>query len=137
MKRLIRNGSVLYEGTLRKLDVLFDENSILKVAEHIEEDCEVIDASGLTVLPGLVDVHVHLREPGHEEKETIRTGTQAAAAGGFTSIFAMPNLNPFPDNPEVMKSYLQKISEDSLVHTYPYGTITKKEKGVGKVSERA
>ena len=129
MKRLIRNGSVLYEGTLRKLDVLFDENSILKVAEHIEEDCEVIDASGLTVLPGLVDVHVHLREPGHEEKETIRTGTQAAAAGGFTSIFAMPNLNPFPDNPEVMKSYLQKISEDSLVHTYPYGTITCGEKG--------
>ena len=135
MKRLIQNGSVLYRGELRKADVLFDEESILCIAENIpSEDCEVIDASGLTVLPGLVDVHVHLREPGHEEKETIRTGTKAAAAGGFTSIFAMPNLNPFPDCPEVMKTYLQKIREDSIVHTYPYGTITCGEKGE-KVSD--
>ena len=127
--RLIRNGTVLYEGTLQKKDILFDENAILQIADQIEADCEVIDASGLYVLPGLVDVHVHLREPGFEKKETIRTGTAAAAAGGFTSIFAMPNLNPYPDNAETMKEYLALIGRESLVHTYPYGTITCGEKG--------
>ncbi|MCR4951681.1 MAG: dihydroorotase [Solobacterium sp.] len=127
--RLIRNGTVLYKGSLQKKDILFDENAILQIADQIDADCEVIDASGLYVLPGLVDVHVHLREPGFEKKETIRTGTTAAAAGGFTSIFAMPNLNPYPDNAETMKEYLALIARESVVHTYPYGTITCGEKG--------
>ncbi len=129
MKRVIRNGNVLYHGEIQHVDVLFDENEILAVAEEIETDVEEIDATGMYVLPGLVDVHVHFREPGYIEKETIHTGSLAAAHGGFTSVFAMPNVIPSPDNPETMKKYLQKIQEDSVIHTYPYGTITIGEKG--------
>lgn len=129
MKRVIRNGSVLYHGELVSCDVLFDEEQILAVEEHIDTDAEEIDAAGLTVLPGLVDVHVHFREPGYEQKETIATGTAAAAHGGFTTVFPMPNLNPFPDNPETVKEYLQLIARDGIVHVHPYGTITCGEKG--------
>ena len=129
MKKIIRNADVLYQGTLQKLDVLFDENQIIEVGVNIQEECEVIDATGLTLLPGLVDVHVHFRQPGHEEKETIHTGSLAAAHGGFTSVFAMPNVVPSPDGKEVMEEYLKLIEKESVVHTYPYGTITKKEQG--------
>lgn len=129
MKRKIINANVLYEGKLQKVDVLFDEEQILDVGTDIAEADETIDAAGLTVLPGLVDVHVHFREPGHEEKETIHTGSLAAAHGGFTSVFAMPNVIPSPDTVEVMQSYLEKIQHSSVVHTYPYGTITCQEAG--------
>jgi len=101
---VIKNGNVLVEDTLKKVDILIDEGKIVKIAENIEGDHETIDASGLTVLPGLVDVHVHLREPGHAQKETIKTGTKAAAAGGFTTVLCMPNVIPFPDNVEDVKN---------------------------------
>lgn len=129
MKRVIRNGTVLYDGCLRKKEVLFDESQILEINDHISGDYDEIDAEGLTVLPGLVDVHVHFRQPGRENKETIRTGSLAAAHGGFTSVFAMPNVIPSPDNSEVMKDYLSLIEKESVVHTYPYGTITCNEAG--------
>lgn len=129
MKTLIKNGTVLFEGQMRKLDVLFDESGILKVAEKIEEEAEVIDAAGLAVLPGLIDVHVHFREPGYEQKETLRSGSLAAAHGGFTTVCPMPNLNPFPDDVETMKTYLSKIREDCFVNVLPYGTISDEEKG--------
>ena len=85
--RLIRNAEVLYRGDVQKKEVLFDESEILEVADHIDAECEIIDGTGLTVLPGLVDTHVHLREPGQEQKETIATGSWAAAHGGFTTVF--------------------------------------------------
>jgi dihydroorotase len=129
MKRIIKNADVLYEGSLQKLQVLFDEEQILKVAPVIEGEYEEIDGTGLTLLPGLVDVHVHFRQPGHEEKETIHTGSLAAAHGGFTSVFAMPNVIPCPDDPEKMKTYLDLIRKESIVHTYAYGPITMKEQG--------
>lgn len=130
MKTLIRNGMVLYEGTLQKKEVLFDETGILKVAgEIVIDDAEVIDASGMYVLPGLIDVHVHFREPGYENKETLRTGSMAAARGGFTTVCPMPNLRPFPDDPETVEAYLKKIAEDCIVNVLPYGTITDEEKG--------
>ena len=129
MKRIIQNADVLYQGNLQKVQVLFDEKIILQIAEHITGQFEVIDGTGLTLLPGLVDVHVHFRQPGHEEKETIATGSAAAAHGGFTSVFAMPNLIPCPDDPAKMKSYLQLINENSIVHTYPYAPITIGEAG--------
>ena len=129
MLRLIRNAMVLYKGELRKKEVLFDEEKILKIDDHIEADAEIIDANGNAVLPGLVDVHVHFRQPGREAKETIRTGSLAAAHGGFTSVFAMPNVIPSPDDAEVMKAYLKLIDEESVIHTYPYGTITRNEAG--------
>ncbi|MGM9912379.1 dihydroorotase [Floccifex sp.] len=125
--QVIRNGLVLIEDELKPCDILFDENEIIDIQEHIEGDYPEIDAKGCAVLPGFVDVHVHLREPGHTEKETIETGTKAAAHGGFTSIFCMPNVIPFPDNTETMKDYLHLIDEKAVVRTYPYACITKQE----------
>ncbi len=130
MKTLIRNGMVLHDGTVQKKEVLFDESGILKVADEIIiDDAEIIDAEGLYVLPGLIDVHVHFREPGYEQKETLRTGSMAAARGGFTTVCPMPNLKPFPDDPETVSEYLKKIGEDCIVNVLPYGTITDEEKG--------
>ena len=129
MKKVIRNAEVLYEGRLQKKEVLFDETMILEVSDHVEAEAEEIDGSGLTLLPGLIDVHAHLREPGHEEKETIASGSRAAAAGGFTTIMAMPNIDPFPDNVETASAYLKKIESDAVVNVLPYGTITCKETG--------
>ena len=103
MKRRIINAKVLCNEQPEDLEVLFDENGIIEVSPLIEDDdCEIIDGAGCVVLPGLIDVHVHLREPGFEHKETIATGSMAAAHGGFTTIFAMPNLNPYPDCAETM-----------------------------------
>ena len=130
MKKIIRNADVLYRGKLQKVDVLFDEEKILKIGTKINEKCEEIDATGLTLLPGLVDVHVHFRQPGNEQKETIHTGSLAAAHGGFTTVIAMPNVKPSPDNVEVMEDYLDLIKKESVIQTLPYGTITKNEKGL-------
>ncbi len=129
MKRIITNANVLYQEKLQKVDVLFDENEILEIGTDIQEDAEKIDATGLTLLPGLVDVHVHFREPGNAQKETIHTGSLAAAHGGFTTVVAMPNVKPSPDSVEVMQDYLDLIKKESVIHTLPYGTITKNEQG--------
>ncbi len=129
MKKIITNANVLYQGKLQKVDVLFDENEILEIGTNIQDEAEKIDATGLTLLPGLVDVHVHFREPGNTQKETIHTGSLAAAHGGFTTVIAMPNVNPSPDSVEVMKDYLDLIQRESVIHTLPYATITKNEQG--------
>ena len=125
--RLIKNGNVLINDTLEKKDILIEEGKIVKIEDHIDADCEVVDASQLTILPGLVDVHVHFREPGHTEKETIYTGSKAAAHGGFTSVFAMPNVIPFPDDVETIMEYQKLIEKESVIHTYPYACITCEE----------
>lgn len=123
---------IFYDNALQEGEMLFDETQILAIAPSIETDekVEEIDGKGLCLLPGLIDTHVHLREPGYEQKETIASGTKAAAAGGFTTIFAMPNLKPFPSNREVMKAYIAKIQEDALVRVFPFGTITINEAGM-------
>lgn len=128
--KLIKHAMLLEkDNTYRKMDVAYDASGICAIEEHLDiEAQEVLDADGLVLLPGLIDVHVHLREPGYEHKETIQTGTMAAAHGGFTTIMAMPNVIPYPDNVETMKQYLEKIKQDSVVHVIPYGTITKGEK---------
>ena len=125
--RLIKNGQVLIDNQVEKKDILIDEGKIIRIDDSIVKDCEVIDAAGLTVIPGLVDVHVHFREPGHTEKETIHTGSLAAAHGGFTSVFAMPNVIPFPDDVDTIKDYQQLIEKESVVHTYSYACITSEE----------
>ncbi|HXW69020.1 MAG TPA: dihydroorotase [Dissulfurispiraceae bacterium] len=90
---------------------------------------QTIDATGLYVLPGLVDLHTHLREPGYEHKETIRTGTMAAVRGGFTSVCPMPNTNPVNDNPTVTAFIIKKAVEEGFCSVYPIGAITKGQKG--------
>ncbi|MFR2885610.1 MAG: amidohydrolase family protein [Merdibacter sp.] len=108
--KLLKNVHVLENNRQVRKEILFDETGILKIAEQIDApEAEVIDGKEMTALPGLIDVHVHLREPGFAYKETIDTGTMAAAAGGFTTIMAMPNVQPYPDSTEVMEAYLQKI----------------------------
>ena len=88
-----------------------------------------MDASSFVVLPGFVDVHVHLREPGFSYKETIRTGSLAAAHGGYTTVCAMPNLNPVPDSMETLQPELDAIQKDAVIRVLPYGAITKGEQG--------
>lgn len=128
--KLLKNVHVLENNRQVRKEILFDETGILKIAEQIDApEAEVIDGKEMTALPGLIDVHVHLREPGFAYKETIDTGTMAAAAGGFTTIMPMPNVQPYPDSTEVMEAYLQKIEADAHVHVIPYATITKAESG--------
>jgi len=112
------------------MDILLEDGKVAVIASHINEpDAEIIDARGLTVCAGLVDMHVHLREPGQEYKETIETGTAAAAKGGFTSIACMPNTRPAADCPEVLDFIRQKAAQGSGVHVWPIGSVTKGEQG--------
>lgn len=135
--RLIKNGNVLIDQNVVRKDILIENGKIIQIADSISKDCETIDATGLTVLPGLVDVHVHFREPGHSEKETIHTGSLAAAHGGFTSVFAMPNVIPFPDDVQTIQDYQKLIEKESVVHTYPYACITSEEASQDVVDMKA
>lgn len=124
---LIKNGSIIANNELVKKDILINENLILKIDNIIDVDCETIDARGCIVMPGAIDVHVHLREPGFEHKETIKSGTMSAAKGGVTTVMAMPNLKPCPDSLEHLNYELELIKKDAVVNVYPYGTITVNE----------
>ena len=128
---LIKNGKVIEKNTLIKKDVLIDNNLILKIEDNINnENCEIIDALGCLVMPGAVDVHVHLREPGFEYKETIETGTMSALKGGVTSIMSMPNLNPCPDSLEHLNVQLNLINKDAQVNVYPFGSVSVNEEDI-------
>lgn len=115
----------------RKIDIKIEDGKIIEIAENIpvKPADEVIEANGRMIAPGFIDVHIHLREPGGEEKETIKSGTASAAHGGFTTVSSMPNTNPVPDNEEKMRQLVEKINQDALVHVLPYGSITKDLKG--------
>ena len=137
MSFLMQNGEVLYRGKVRKMDVLVDDLGRVTAADQIDltaEDVdEVIDASSLLIAPGLIDPHVHLREPGFEYKETIASGTAAAAKGGYTTIMAMPNLNPVPDSLEHLKVQQDRIRYNAKIQVIPYAAITRGQKGVGEL----
>lgn len=124
---LIKNGKIIKDNKLVKKEILIDDNKIIKIEDCINSDCEVIDASGCIVMPGAVDVHVHLREPGFPEKETIKTGTLSCAKGGVTSIMSMPNLNPCPDNMDNLQIQLDIINTDAVINVYPFGAVTVNE----------
>ncbi len=125
---LIKNGSVIENNTLVKKDFLIDDNKIIDIFDNINlSECEIIDAKGCIVMPGAVDVHVHLREPGFEYKETIKTGTMSAAKGGVTSIMSMPNLKPCPDDVESVLLQRSLIEKDAVVNVYPFGCVTVNE----------
>lgn len=129
---IIKNSRVIVKDNETKIvDIKIENGKITKISDNISlnyED-EIIDAENNLVIPGGVDVHVHLREPGFEHKETIKTGTMAAAKGGYTTILPMPNLNPHPDNIETFEKYLSKIEQDAKVNVIPYSCITISSKG--------
>jgi dihydroorotase len=134
MKLLIKNGRVIDPGCKQDavMDLLIEDGKIMKKEIQIEESKEelnVIDAKGCFVMPGFIDLHVHLREPGFEHKETIATGANAAARGGFTTICAMPNTKPVIDNSDRIKFVLNKAAQVSPVHICQVGAITKGQMG--------
>ena len=130
---LVRAGRVIDPANGRDgvADVLVRSGKIAQVGSDIRnaDGTREIDARGLVVTPGLIDVHVHLREPGYEHKETIASGSRAAAAGGFTSVAAMPNTDPPLDTPERLSDFHQRVETTSLVRAYPIACITKGREG--------
>ena len=127
---IIKNGRIIENNKLINADILIKDNKIVDIKENIlEKDEEVYDVKGALVMPGGVDVHVHFREPGYEYKETIKTGSQAAAKGGFTTVLAMPNLNPVPDSSETLKVEEDIIKKDAVINVYPYVASTMGQKG--------
>ena len=132
MNTLLKNGTVIdyASNTNKKLDVLIENDIIVKIAENIDVQADrVIDCTGYYIMPGMIDVHCHLREPGGEHKETIETGSKSAVAGGFTTICPMPNTNPTPDSAIVLQQILERAKEVNLCNILPYSSVTKGEKG--------
>jgi len=133
MELIIKNGWLINEnGSWEKKHLYINNGKIAKISDHLsgeDQADKIIDANKLFVSPGFIDVHVHLREPGGEYKETIETGTKAAAKGGFTTICAMPNTNPVPDSKEQIQWLKRRIQETGIVRVLPYGSITKRLAG--------
>ncbi len=132
MKILIKGCRVIDPATKTDAikDVLISEGKIFKVEKGIKDKADrEIDAQGCLVMPGFIDLHVHLRDPGFEEKETIETGTKAAAKGGYTTILAMPNTRPVVDNPDVVSYVHNKARNLSGVNVLQVGAVTKGQKG--------
>lgn len=129
---LLKNGLVVdpSQSIHQVQDILIADGVIRQIGSNLSvEAAEIIDVSGMVVMPGAVDMHVHLREPGNEDKETIMTGVQAAIHGGFTSIACMPNTNPVADHEAVIESILYKSEKYALADVYPIAAITKGQQG--------
>lgn len=128
---IIKGCTIVCKGETKTVDIAVENGIISTLADSIEVrgGDEVIDARGMVASSGLVDVHVHLREPGYGYKERISTGTAAAARGGYTTVCAMPNLNPVPDCRENLQRELDIIAEDACVKVLPYAAITRARRG--------
>ena len=128
---ILKDGLVVSGGISQQADVAVGDGKILAIEQNIEVTAQdrVVDCQGKIIVSGLVDVHVHLREPGFSAKETIATGTAAAAHGGFTMVCSMPNLSPAPDSVENLDAQLALIERDAKVKVLPYATITRNRYG--------
>lgn len=133
MKILLKNGTLVdyASKTNEKLDVLIENEIIKEISKEInpDSDTKVINCAGLIIIPGMVDIHCHLREPGAEYKETIETGSRSAIAGGFTTICPMPNTNPTPDSAIVLEKILSRAKEVNLCNILPFSSVTMGENG--------
>ena len=132
MKILIKNGRVINpaDSMDKVVDLYIENGKVTEISENIKKPCDkVIDAHKMWVMPGFIDLHVHLREPGFEHKETIKTGSRAAAAGGFTTICCMPNTKPVVDSVETVKYIVDEAKKNGVVNVLPIGAITKGQEG--------
>ena len=133
MKRLLKGGRVVdpVNGIDGVHDILIDGDRIVRVGRDLPVDgAQVVEIpKGLVVCPGLIDMHVHLREPGQEHKETVATGTGSAVAGGFTAVACMPNTEPVNDNANVTAYILARAAEANLARVYPIGAVSRGSKG--------
>jgi len=130
---LLRGGRVVdpAQGLDAPLDVLIAEDTIAELGPRLAtRGAQVLELKGLVVCPGFIDLHTHLREPGREDKETIATGTRAAAAGGYTAVCAMPNTEPVNDNAGITRAILEKARAEGTVRVYPIGATTRGQRGV-------
>ena len=129
MNYLLKNAMVFHNSAISKKDILICDGQIVSVGTGLSADCNIIDLNNCFIFPGFIDVHVHLREPGFSYKETIKTGSLAAAHGGYTDICSMPNLNPVPDSVEHILVQTDIINRDAVINVHPYGSITVNEEG--------
>ncbi|MEJ7624351.1 MAG: dihydroorotase [Pyrinomonadaceae bacterium] len=134
MKLLIANGHLIDPAANENtgMSILIEDGKVaawLKPNENLPEHCEVLDAAGLLVAPGFIDMHVHLREPGQEHKETIASGCAAAVAGGWTSVCPMPNTQPVNDNAAITRYMIEQAERAGLANVFPIGAITKSSDG--------
>ena len=132
MRIRLQNAKLMQGGVFLPADVLIADGRIVSIGDRIScpADTVTVDFQNMVIFPGFVDVHVHLREPGFCYKETIASGTMAAARGGFAHVACMPNLNPVPDCRASLDVLLEAIRRDARVHVHPYGAITRGELGV-------
>lgn len=140
MKLLLKNGSLVLKDGIEQSDILIEDGKISKIGKNLSCECETLDISGKHVLPGLIDMHVHLREPGYEGKEDIESGSKAAVKGGFTQVCCMPNTNPVCDNAVVISYIKYREQQVNLCKINPIGAITKGEEGtalaeIGKMKQ--
>ncbi len=132
MTILLKNGNVIdYASRLnQKVDILIEDKKIKKIEKQINEVADnTIDCTGLMVIPGMIDMHCHLRQPGFEHKETIETGSKSAVKGGFTTICPMPNTKPTPDSAIILQQIIDEANRVNLCNVLPYSSVTKGEKG--------
>jgi dihydroorotase len=134
MKRLLKGGRLIDPASSRdgEFDLLIDDGRISRVGRDLplDTDVQLVEIpAGFVICPGLIDMHVHLREPGQEHKETVATGTAAAVAGGFTAVACMPNTSPVNDNAGVTEFILKKAAEANLARVYPIGAVSRGQKG--------
>ena len=128
-----KGAEVWIDGKFVKTDVDVFDGKVVRIGENLPDPgtmfCELVPAKGQYLVPGLVDMHVHFREPGYSYKETIYAGSRSAAMGGFTTVCTMPNLNPAPDSLETLQKQLDIINKDAAIQVIPYATITQKRMG--------
>ena len=132
MKTLLKNGTLIdYKtNTFEKKDILIEDDKVTKIGKDVSVSAEkIIDCTNFYIIPGMIDMHCHLREPGFEHKETIETGSKSAVCGGFTTICPMPNTKPTPDSAIVLQKIIETAKNVNLCNVLPYASVSKGEKG--------